>query len=143
MQEALQPAEEVAPPPKPKSKESLKKINSIFTKPVEKVGKPVEKMATAAEEEQPVEKKKKRKLGGLGEKTAFVWDQIQVRYYLLSSLGEHVPNANGIHLHARIQKVQSLHISRPSRSRQGRSLEQDGDRHRRVSSRGFRTLDRF
>ena len=31
------------------------------------------------EEDQPVEKKKKRKLGGMGGKTAFDWNQIEVR----------------------------------------------------------------
>lgn len=49
-------------------------------KPVLKISKPVEiPAAPMIEEDQPVEKKKKRKLGGMGAKTAFDWNQIEVR----------------------------------------------------------------
>jgi hypothetical protein len=69
------------PAPKAKSKESLKKINSIFAAKPSSSGKSADNAAAPVveqDEEQPAEKKKKRKLGGLGGKPAFVWDQAQV-----------------------------------------------------------------
>jgi hypothetical protein len=70
------------PAPKAKSKESLKKINSIFAAKPSSSGKSADNAAAPVveqDEDQPAEKKKKRKLGGLGGKPAFVWDQAQVR----------------------------------------------------------------
>lgn len=68
---------------KPKtSKSDLKKLNEIFVKPVK------DKVAASEDEaDAPVEKKKKRKLGVAGAKTAFVWDQSKVRASRLALLG--------------------------------------------------------